>query len=439
MKTYSSLKVERTIIVGFLSLIMTGTLLIWAANYWGGEQLSLIDSLFTSTSAVCVTGLVVVDTGRELMPLSQVILLFLIQLGGLGVMTAATSLLLILRQRIGIRQRLFFAGGMGMDSPAGAVRLLIRILKITLIIEFLGVIPLFWGFYRELDFGSSLFYALFHSVSAFCNAGFSPMVSSLEIYSHDIIIPVTIMVLIVTGGLGYLPIVNILGFIRKREKLHVHTRLVLLTTFLLILGGTILICATEWGKGLEPLSGWWKIWNAFFQSVTPRTAGFNTVDLSGFSSMGVFILCILMIIGASPGSTGGGVKTTTFAVLFLSACNFMKGRKDTVIWNRTIHNENILRSLSIVIMYLVTIFMASLFISLIEPFSFREIIFEVISALGTVGLSMGITPLLSDPSKIVLIFLMFWGRVGVLTFIYGMMSRDTGNCISYARANIPIG
>lgn len=439
MKTYSSLKVERTIIVGFLSLIMTGTLLIWAANYWGGKQLSLIDSLFTSTSAVCVTGLVVVDTGHGLMPLSQVILLFLIQLGGLGVMTAATSLLLILRQRIGIRQRLFFAGGMGIDSPAGAVRLLIRILKITLIIEFLGVIPLFWGFYRELDIGTSFFYALFHSVSAFCNAGFSPIASSLEAYSHDVIIPVTIMLLIVTGGLGYLPLVNIMGFIRKREKLHVHTRLVLLTTFLLILGGTVLISATEWGKGLDSMNGWWKIWNSLFQSVTPRTAGFNTVNLSGFSPMGVFILCLLMIIGASPGSTGGGVKTTTSAVLFLSACNFMKGRKDTVIWNRTIHNENILRSLSIVILYLVTIFMASLLISLTEPFSFREIIFEVISALGTVGLSMGITPLLSNSSKIVLIFLMFWGRVGVLTFIYGMMSRDTGNCISYARANIPIG
>lgn len=439
MRTYSSLKVERTILLGFLSLIMIGTLLIWTANYLGEQQISLLDAMFTSTSAVCVTGLVVVDTGKDLVPFSQCILLILMQLGGLGVMTAATTLLLLLRHRIGIRQRLLFAGGLGIDSPAGAVRLLMKILKITLVIETIGAVPLFLGFYRNYPWLQALYFAVFHSISAFCNAGFSPFASSLEVYSGSLLIPGTVMVLIVIGGIGFLPLVNLLNYIRGKERLNIHSRFVIMATLFLILCGTALIGIAEWEYGLKDLSGSWKFWNALFQSITSRTAGFNTVSVSGFSSLGVMILCILMIVGASPGSTGGGVKTTTLGVLILSAWNFLRGRRNTVVWNRSINDENILRSLAIMVMYLGTIFFASVLLSVLEAYSFRDIVFEVISALGTVGLSTGITGSLSTLGKTVLIVLMFWGRVGILTFIYGVLTRDSWNEISYAKANIPIG
>ncbi len=439
MRTYSSLKVERTILLGFLSFIMIGTLLIWAANYSGERQISLVDAMFTSTSAICVTGLVVIDTGKDLVPLSQAILLILIQLGGLGVMTAATTMLLLFRQRIGIRQRLLFVGSLGIDSPAGAVRLLMKILQITLIIEILGATPLFFSFNRDLPWIKALYYAVFHSVSSFCNAGFSPITSSLEMYSQDLVIPGTVMILIIMGGMGFLPIVNLIGFIRGKERLNIHSRLVLATTIILIALGTFLIGVTEWEHSLKNLAQGWKVWNALFQSVTPRTAGFDTVPISEFSSSGLLFLCILMIIGASPGSTGGGVKTTTFGVLILSSWNFLRGRRSTVIWNRSIHNENILRSLAIFVMYLGTILFATTFLSLLEPLPFRDIVFEVISALGTVGLSTGITMSLSTSGKLVLMVLMFWGRIGILTFIYGILSRESDTDISYAKANIPIG
>ena len=439
MKTYSSLKVERTILVGFLSLILIGTLLIWFANYSGGKQISLMDAMFTATSAVCVTGLAVLNTGRDLVPVSQGILLVLIQLGGLGVMTAATTLLILMRQRIGIRQRLLFVGGMGIDSPAGAIRLLYRILKITLIIEFAGAVALFYGFYGDLPVGKSLYYAMFHSISAFCNAGFSPISTSLESYASNVPVSGTVMVLIIIGGLGYLPLINFLAFLKRKERLNIHTRFVFSTSAVLIIFGTILLLVSEWENGFVSLSWKWKVWNALFQSVTPRTAGFNTVPVSSFSSLGVLALCILMIIGASPGSTGGGIKTTTSAVLFVSVWNFVRGRKNTVIWNRSIHAEDTLRSLTITVMYICTIFFATFILSMLEPFPFRSIIFEVISALGTVGLSMGITAELSTVGKFVLILLMFWGRVGLLTFIYGTLNKDSNSRISYARANIPIG
>jgi len=439
LKTYSSLKVERTILVGFLSLILIGTLLIWSFNCSEGKPISLIDAMFTATSAVCVTGLAVVKTGRDLVPMSQGVLLVLIQLGGLGVMTAATALLILMRQRIGIRQRLLFAGGMGMDSPAGAIRLLYRILKITLAIESVGAIPLFWGFYGDIPVGKSLYFAVFHSISAFCNAGFSPISTSLEAYSGNIAVSGTVMVLIVIGGIGYLPLINFLAYLKRKEKLRVHTRLVFSTSAILIMSGFVLLLVSEWGNGLASLNWKWKIWNALFQSVTPRTAGFNTIPISTFSSLGVLILCILMIIGASPGSTGGGVKTTTFAVLSISAWNFMRGRNNTVIWNRSIHDRDTLRALTITAMYICTIFFATFILSTMEPFPFKSVLFEVISALGTVGLSMGITAQLSTGAKFILILLMFWGRVGLLTFIYGTLTKDSNSRISYARANIPVG
>ena len=425
--------------MGFLSLISTGALLIWIFNIYASMPISFIDALFTSASAVCVTGLIVVDTGSELAKASQLTVLTLIQLGGLGVMTAATTLLLLFRQKVGIRQRILFTGGLGIDTPAGAVRLLLKILKLTIFIELLGAIPLFFGFYTGSDVPRALYLAVFHSISAFCNAGFSLFSSSLESFSNTYLVPGVIMLLIFLGGIGFLPLTNIFHKLLGKENLNFHTRFVLLISFQLILLGVLVISVFEWNGALSGLERGLKFWNSLFQSVTPRTAGFNTLTISSFSSVGIFLLSFLMIIGASPGSTGGGVKTATFGVLILSAVNYLSGKRSTVFWNRSFTNETILRALTIFLLYLGTIFFSVILLSYTEDFTFQELIFEIISALGTVGLSMGITSGLSSAGKIILIILMFWGRVGILTMIYSMMGGKKAERVSFAEITIPTG
>ncbi|MDD2206521.1 MAG: potassium transporter TrkG [Aminobacterium sp.] len=439
MKTYSSLKVERTIVGGFLSLIVVGTFLIWSFNFAAGQPLSWVDSFFTATSALCVTGLSVVDTGKDLCLMSQGVVLALIQLGGLGVMTATTTLLLLLRQKIGIRQRLLFAGGLGLDTPAGAVRLLMRILKMTVIIEGIGMVPLFIAFVRDFPPLKALYLALFHSISAFCNAGFSPFSTSLEGYASTFWVPATIMALIVSGGAGFLVLSGIGRYVLRRDTLSPHCKLVIKVTASLIGGGLLLFLISDWNGAFKDLPPVLKVWNALFQSVTPRTAGFDTIQTSRFSALGIFITCLLMIIGASPGSTGGGIKTTTFALLILSTFSEMKGRGRIVFANRNIPFDNVRRALSMTLLYVSTVLFCIVLLSFTEELPFRALIFEAFSAMGTVGLSLGITSSLSSAGKIIMILLMFWGRVGILTFMYGMISRETRDNVNYATTNIPVG
>lgn len=439
MKTYGSLKIEKTIILGFLLLIAAGTLLLWAFNSRSPVPLNFLDALFTSTSAVCVTGLIVVDTGKDLTLASQWVVMLLIQLGGLGVMTAATTTMVLLGHRIKIRERILFTGGLGIDTPSGAVKLIFRILFITLIIEAAAVIPLVFVLSRSMGASEALFHGIFHSVSAFCNAGFSTLPGGLEGFANQYILPGTVMILIVTGGLGFLVIGELWLHLTERTRLSPHAVLVLQVSSILILAGTVLFFLSDRTAGLSPLSLPLKVWNALFQSVTARTAGFNTIPLRAVSSLGIFLLSLLMIIGASPGSTGGGIKTTTAGVLFFSSLSEIQGRR-AVYRNRTIADENIRRALAISFLYLLTVLTGVILLSLFEELPFRTLLFEAISAMGTVGLSLGITPSLSPPGKIVIILLMFWGRVGILTFIFGMVSRDrTISKISYAETNIPVG
>ncbi len=439
MKTYSSLKIEKTIILGFLSLIAAGTLLLWAFNSRSAVPLSLLDSLFTSTSAVCVTGLVVVDTGKDLTLASQWVVLLLIQLGGLGVMTAASTTMILLGHKIRIRERILFTGGLGIDTPSGAVKLIFRILFITLAIQGTAVVPLFLVLRRSMEVPGALFHAVFHSVSAFCNAGFSTLPGGLEGYVNQYIFPGTVMILIVIGGLGFLVIGELWFYFTERTRLSPHAVLVLQVSFILVAAGALLFFLSDRAIGLSPLSLPLKLWNALFQSVTARTAGFNTIPLRAVSSLGIFLLSILMIIGASPGSTGGGMKTTTAGVLFFSSLSEIQGRR-AVYRNRTIADNNIRRALAIAFLYLLTVLIGVTLLSLFENLPFKSLLFETISAMGTVGLSLGITSSLSAPGKMVIILLMFWGRVGILTFIFGMVSRDrTISKISYAETNIPVG
>jgi trk system potassium uptake protein TrkH len=433
------LATERKIVLGFLALIGTGTLAILLLNA-NSRPLTLVDALFTATSAVCVTGLTVVDTGKDLANASQLVLLLLIQLGGLGVMTATTALSLLMRERIGLRQRMFFAGGFGLDSPSGVIRLLIRILSLTFAIEAVAVFPLYWGFSRAgLSPEQSLYNAVFHSVSAFCNAGFSLFSGNLESFSSSILVPGTVMVLVVLGGLGFIVLSELKEMFRRPGKISVHSRLVLFTTAGLVLFGTALLLLCEWNHSLGAMGGGWKLWNGLFSSITPRTAGFDTVALSTFSSAGLFVVILLMIVGASPGSTGGGFKTTTLAVLLVSTWNVIRGRSEVHLWNRRIPIRVIQRAITLIVLYLGTLGIGLMTLALLEPFPFRSLLFETASALGTVGLSLGITSGLSDAGKLVLVLLMFWGRVGIITFLYGLVKREARGKISYPDAEIPVG
>ena len=404
------------------------------------RPLRLVDALFTATSAVCVTGLTVVDTGKTLNLASQVVVLLLIQLGGLGVMTATTAFALLVRERIGLRQRMFFAGGFGLDSPSGVIRLLVRILLLTFVIEGAGAIPLFWGFLeRGLSPSKALYNAVFHSVSAFCNAGFSLFSDNLEGYSKSVLVTGTVMILIVLGGLGFIVLAELRERVRRGVRISVHSRLVLLTTSMLILSGTLALLSSEWNYSLNGLSPVWKAWNALFSSITPRTAGFDTLAPASFSSAGIFVLVLLMIVGASPGSTGGGFKTTTLAVLLVSTWNTMKGRSEVQLWNRRLPLRIIHRAVMLVVLYLATLGLGLTVLVLVEPFPFRTLLFEAASALGTVGLSLGITAKLSDGGKLVLVLLMFWGRVGIATFLYGLVEKEAKGRVSYPDAEIPLG
>jgi len=406
----------------------------------GTRPLGWIDALFTATSSVCVTGLIVVDTGKDLSLASQGVVLFLIQLGGLGVMTATTAFFFLMKERIGLRQRMFFAGGFGLDSPSGVIRLLVRILLLTFVIEGIGIIPLYFGFLKSgMGHGRSLYSAVFHSISAFCNAGFSLFPDNLESFSRTILVPGTVMVLVVIGGLGFVVLAELREMFLRARRISLQTKLVLVTTVFLVILGSVVLVLTEWGNAFGDLQAGWKVWNGVFSSITPRTAGFDTVAPVNFSSAGVFVLVLLMLIGASPGSTGGGIKTTTLAILLVSTWNFLKGRHEIHLWNRKLPFSVLQRSVTVVVLYLGTLLVGIGLLVLIEPFPFRALLFEVASALGTVGLSLGITPELSDAGKIVLVLMMFWGRVGIVTFLYSLLKRQTGERVSYPVSEVPVG
>jgi len=393
-----------------------------------------------STSAVCVTGLVTINLSTGLGMVSQLIILVLIQIGGLGIMTAVMMLGLVAGRRIGIKSRLFFLGGFGLDGVSGAVRLLTIIAKYTFVVETFGALLLYWGFIRHgIPVEKSIYYAVFHSVSAFCNAGFSPLPNGLNGFSLSIIVPASVMMLIILGGLGFPVFANCWDVLWKKGRLSHYSKLVLFLTFWLITLGTVMLLISDWNEGLAGLPDWARIWNALFTSVTTRTAGFDTVQPSVFSELGKILMIALMVIGASPASTGGGIKTTTLGVLAVAAWNEMLGRDENVFWHRKIGYQTVRRALAMSFMYLITFFIGAVVLSLIEDFSFEALLFEAVSAMGTVGLSLGITTELSVTGKMVLVALMFWGRVGILSFFATLIKEEKKVEIHFTEVNIPIG
>lgn len=411
--------------IGFSGLILCGAfLLMLPVSSQDGSSLSFIDALFTATSAVCVTGLIVVDTGTYFSLFGQTIIILLIQIGGFGIMTITTILSVLIGRRIQLRSRLLAQESLNQLTLGGIVHLMQMLVKTTFAIEFVGGVLLSLRLYP--DYGlKGIYMAFWHSVSAFCNAGFD-IFGKTDIfrYNNDLLFCLTIAFLIIIGGIGY----NVTEEIRSLhswQKFSLHTKVVLLTTAVLLVGGTVVLFILEYGNPAT-IGNWdWgeKMLGAFFLSVTSRTAGYTLMNTGALYEASLFFIIILMFCGASPGSTGGGVKTTTIAIIFATVSSIIRGKDEVILFNRRLEHGLIIKALAIFCVAASFIVVATMILCLTENFSFIRILFEVTSALATVGLSTGITADMTVCGKVILILMMLMGRVSVLTFLMAIAMR----------------
>jgi trk system potassium uptake protein len=442
----------RIAILGFTVLITAGALLLMLPAATSGSPLSFIDALFMSTSASCVTGLSVMDVGLELTRFGQLVLLSLIQVGGLGILTLSTLLLLMLKGRPSISgqaiiKETFTYGG----AKHTAAKVLKAILATAISIELAGALLLYLRTAPTLGWREAAYPALFHSVSAFCNAGFSLYSDSLVGFREDWIVNGVIGILIILGGIGFIVIADVKNrYFDKRTavgRLSLHSRLALTASTVLILLGTVAMVSMEWRNSLEGLSVPGRFLAALFQSITARTAGFNTLDLASMANETLFVLCILMFIGACPGSCGGGVKTTTIAGIVVLGMSRLRGLRRPRVFQRTLTDASIAKATGVLMISLAVVIVGAMMLMMSElgelPHAqtrgrFLELLFEAVSAFGTVGLSMGVTETLSTFGRLTIIGLMFIGRLGPL--VIGLaMSREPSSCVNYAEENIMIG
>lgn len=416
-RTFSS---ARIIILGFAGVILLGTLALMLPFSTRGEGgASFFDALFTAVSAVCVTGLVVQDTAAYWSPFGQGVLLLLIQIGGLGVVSVAVAVSAFTGHKIGLMERSTMQDAVSAPQMGGIVRFLRFILKVTLAVELLGALLLAVVFLPEFGV-KGIWYSVFHAVSAFCNAGFDLMgirgeFSSLTSYSGNLLLNLVIMLLIVGGGLGFLTWRDICSHKWHISKYRAQSKLILAVTVMLILLPAVFFYCMEFtGSG----SGTQRLLASVFQSVTARTAGFNTADLSSMSDSGKLIMAMLMLTGGSPGSTAGGIKTTSVAVMYLAVFAVIRRKEDVQAFGRRIPLESLVNAWTVFLMYFTLFLGGGVIISCVEHLPLLTAVFETASAIGTVGVTLGITPGLSAVSKVILILLMFLGRVGALTVIF---------------------
>lgn len=444
----------RLLVISFLLLIFSGTLMLLLpkATYKG---ISIIDALFTATSAVCVTGLTVVDTGKYFTTFGQLIIMFLIQLGGLGIMTFTTFFMLLLSGGLGIKERLMLGEIFSERNLSKISSTVIRILFITFAIEAIGAIALY-NFLPDSIFKNEtekIFCSIFHSISAFCNAGFSTFSNNLMDIKNNIPAILTIATLIILGGLGFIvlsesiekPFLKMLRKIKflrdkippQRVVFSLHSKLAISTTAILIIFGTLFFFILEFNNSLktEPTLG--KVAHAFFQAVTPRTAGFNTIDISKISITTTLFIMLLMWIGASPGSTGGGIKTTSFALIVLKIRSMIKGDERVEIFNKQISEESVSRAFASGLLSILLILTATFILTITEKnANLIDIYFETVSAFGTVGLSRGITPNLTIFGKLIIITMMFIGRVGPLVFSFALFGKTEKKRYELQKENV---
>jgi trk system potassium uptake protein TrkH len=406
-------------------------------------------ALFTATSAVCVTGLIVVDTGTYFSPIGEGIILVLIQVGGLGYMTATTFLLLLLGRRLGLRERLALQQSMDKTDLAGGRSLVISIITMTLMFELTGMFCLYPVFSRDFGAGYGLWLSVFHSISAFNNAGFSLFQNSLMPYAFHPWINIVITTLVILGGLGYQVIMEIFMWIRdriqrRRERpvFSLNFKIATSTTIALLILGTVALFAAEFDNPatLGGNAPWYKLLLAWFQSVVARTAGFNTIDFGAMENASLFIVIALMFIGANPGSTGGGVKTTTFRILLTCTRMVLKGKEEVLLYQRQIPDGRVLKAIAVVVGSALVVVIVTMLVSVSNPeMNFIELLFESVSAFATVGLSTGITPELSAFGKYVIIATMYLGRVGVLLFMAALFGDPKPTAVQYPEEDLLVG
>ncbi len=444
-KTFSPI---RFLPLGFLAIILIGCgllLLPVATRAPGSAPFST--ALFTATSATCVTGLILHDTASYWSLFGQIVILLLIQIGGLGFMSTATIFSFLLRRKISLQERLVMVQSLNLNDINGVVRMVRHILTGTLIMEGVGALLLSLRFIPDYGFWGGLYRGVFHSVSAFCNAGFDVLgthgkQSSLMPYAGDFVVNFTIMTLIIVGGIGFYVWEDIINM-AKRKRLHTHTKMVLLTTAVLIVSGGLFFMISEWNNpgtlGVlppvqRPLAG-------LFQSVTTRTAGFASIDQMAMTQRSKGMSILLMFIGGSPGSTAGGIKTSTLAVLILAAGTVIRGKSQTTFMGRGIGRHQVISALTVSMMSLCAVLAVLGLLSFIQPsLTLGSLLFEVVSAIGTVGLSLGITPALLVPSRILIALLMYFGRVGLLTLgIALLIGKKAKARVTYPDGQVMIG
>ncbi|MBP8904560.1 MAG: ATPase [Paludibacteraceae bacterium] len=445
----------------FFIIILMGSLLLMLPNATRGE-ISYVDALFTATSAVCVTGLAVVDTGGVFTLIGQTIILFLIQTGGLGIMTFASYFSYFFRSGSSYENQMYMGEMTNVDKLDEVFSVLKKIITVTFAIEAIGAVMLFFSITDSAvhGFGHRIYFSVFHAVSAFCNAGFSPLKNSLfeATFRFNYLFQLIIALLIIFGGLGFPIIFNSWKFfvykigntfkrlLKKREKtylpwvLNLNSKVIISTTAILLISGTIFVLIFEYNNTLtEHHSFFGKFIVSFFGSVTTRTAGFNSIDTGAMTLPTTLIFILLMWIGASPASTGGGIKTSTIAVAFLNVVSIAKGKKNLEIFGREISGVSINKSFAIILLSVVVIFTSTLGVAMFDADkNLLSIVFEVVSAYATVGLSRGITGSLTDASKIIVLITMFLGRVGMITFLMAIIKKTNNTKYRYPTEDLLI-
>jgi trk system potassium uptake protein TrkH len=434
----------RILAIGFAVVIFIGTILLsLPISSIDRRPTSFIDSLFTATSAVCVTGLAVLDTGTHWSYFGKTVVLLLIEIGGLGFMSFATLIALILGKKITLRERLIMQEAMNSFNLQGLVKMVRYILIFTFSVQLIGAMILSTQFIPIYGLGKGTYYGVFHSVSAFCNAGFDLIgnFGSLTSFAENPVIILTIAALIIIGGLGFAVWADIYSF-RGVKKLSLHTKLVIVTTASLLIIGWVLMMVFELNNPatLGPMSLKGKVINSLFASVTPRTAGFNSISTSDMTTPGRFLTIILMFIGGSSGSTAGGIKTTTLSIIILTVIAIIKGKDDTEVFEKRISNDIVRRSFVITSLASILVITVSMLLSISETgASFEYIFYEATSAFGTVGLSLGLTTKLSFIGKIILSFTMYCGRLGPLTLALALAKIKVNSKIRYPEDKVLVG
>lgn len=434
----------RILALGFIGIILLGAILLTLPYAtMDSKGLSFLDALFTSTSAVCVTGLVVVDTGTHFTFLGQIVILLLIQIGGLGFMTFATLFAIILGRKITLKERLLLQEALNQVTIEGIVRLAKYVVQITFAIQAAGALILTLRWAGDMGWGRSLYFGIFHAISAFNNAGFDlfgEFASLTGDYQGDVITNITMMLLIIIGGLGFAVLSDL--YVHRGHKLTLHSRVVLHSTVILILVGAVVIFVLELTnpRTMAGYDSTTKFLSAFFQSITPRTAGFSTINTAYLRDTTQLFIIILMFIGASPGSTGGGIKTTTFVSILFATISTLKGHCQVSLKERTLAKDVVTKAFTIMILAVLLILVITSILTLTEEADFLTLLFEATSAFGTVGLSLGITPQLSQIGRVAIIITMFCGRVGPLTLAYALNKKKTAlGTMKYPEERILIG